>query len=100
MNDFIIPKKGQIIEGEVFQVKKYYVLLDINAATEGTIYAEYFDRPAPEDLRKVIKKGDKVRAKVEKISEDDRSSLIMLSRLPLLHEKNIEKIQKAFDEKL
>ncbi|WIF87908.1 S1 RNA-binding domain-containing protein [Acholeplasma laidlawii] len=100
MNDFIIPKKGQIIEGEVFQVKKNYVLLDINAATEGTIYAEYFDRPAPEDLRKVIKKGDKVRAKVEKISEDDRSSLIMLSRLPLLHEKNMEKIQKAFDEKL
>ena len=99
MNDFIIPKKGQIIEGTVFQVHKDKILLDINAPTEGTIYAEYFDKPAPEDLRKVVKKGDKVRAKVEKISEDDRSLMIMLSRLPLLHEKNLEKIQKAYDEK-
>ena len=98
MNDFIIPKKGQIIEGTVFQVKKNYVLLDIKAATEGTIYAEYFDKPAPEDLRKVVKKGDKVRARVEKTSEDDSSSIIMLSRLPLLREKNLEKVGQAFEE--
>ncbi|MFA7417150.1 MAG: S1 RNA-binding domain-containing protein [Acholeplasma sp.] len=100
MNDITIPKRGQIIEGVVFQVKKNVMLLDINAATEGTIYAEYFDKPAPEDLRKVVKKGDKIRAKVEKISEDDSSLLIMLSRLPLLHEKYLENIQKAYDEKL
>jgi ribosomal protein S1 len=99
MNDITIPKKGQIIEGVVFEVKKNYMLLDIQAATEGTIYAEYYDKPAPEDLRKVVKVGDKVRAKVEKISEDDHSLLIMLSRLPLLHEKNIEKIQKAYEAK-
>src|SRR5690554_2576635 len=98
MNDFIIPKKGQIIEGTVFQVKKNYVLLDIKAATEGTIYAEYFDKPAPEDLRKVVKKGDKVRARGEKTSEDGRSTYIMLSRLPLLSEKNLEKVSQAFEE--
>ncbi|WP_025724635.1 S1 RNA-binding domain-containing protein [Acholeplasma granularum] len=99
MNDFIFPKKGQVIEGEVFQVKKNLVLLSFNAATEGTIYAEYFDQPAPADLRKVVKVGDKVRAKVVKVVEEDHTSSILLSRLPLLHEKHIENLEKAFNEK-
>ncbi len=99
MSDFIFPKKGQIIEGEVFQVKKNVILVSLNAATEGTIYAEHYDNPAPDDLTKLVKVGDKIRAKVTKVSEGDDSSAILLSRLPLLNEKKLETIIEAYEKK-
>ncbi|HLS99945.1 MAG TPA: S1 RNA-binding domain-containing protein, partial [Acholeplasma sp.] len=62
MSDFIYPKQGQVVEGVIFSVKKDVILVDLGAPTEGTIFAEYFDKPAPSDLTKVVKKGDKIRA--------------------------------------
>lgn len=97
MSDFIFPKVGQIIEGEVFMVKKEVVIITLGAATEGTIYAEHFDQPAPADLRKVVKVGQKVRAKVTSVSEGDDSSVILLSRLPLLQEERLAKIKEIAD---
>ncbi|MFA5692057.1 MAG: S1 RNA-binding domain-containing protein [Acholeplasmataceae bacterium] len=99
MSDFIFPKRGQIVEGEVFQVKKNVVIISFNAATEGTIYREYYDNPAPEDLRTVVKVGDKIRAKVTNVSEGDDSSVILLSRLPLIKESKLEILSEAYEEK-
>jgi len=99
MSDFIYPEKGQIIEGEAFKVEKDVVYLDIKAPTEGVIYSQYFDNPQPADLRKVIKVGDKIRVKGTSVSERDDSLLILLSRLPLLADKKIEEIEKAFEAK-
>lgn len=99
MSDFIFPKKGQIVEGEVFQVKKNVILVSLNAPTEGTIYAEHYDDPAPEDLRKLVKVGDKIRAKVTKVSEGDDSSAILLSRLTILNDKKLDGIIEAYEAK-
>ncbi len=98
MSDFIFPKKGQIVEGEAFDVKKDRILVSFSAATEGTIYAEYFDKPQPQDLTKIVKVGDKIRAKVVMVKEEDHSSMILLSRLPLLAEKKLEILEKAYQE--
>lgn len=97
MSDFIFPKKGQIVEGEVFQVKKNVVLVSFNAVTEGTIYAEYYDNPAPDDLREIVKVGDKIRAKVTSVSEGDETSLILLSRLPLIKDMKLEVLKEAYE---
>src|SRR5690554_539562 len=99
MSDFIFPKGGQIVEGEVFQVKKNVVIISFNAATEGTIYREYYDNPAPDDLRTVVKVGDKIRAKVTNVSEGDDSSVILLSRLPLIKESKLEVLSQAYEDK-
>ncbi|VEU82563.1 S1 RNA-binding domain-containing protein [Acholeplasma hippikon] len=98
MFDFV--KKGQIVEGKVYQVKPNEILVALeNAATEGKIYAEYYDNPAPADLTKVVKVGDVIRAKVTSASEGDDSFQILLSRLPLLNEEKINDIEKIYQDK-
>lgn len=98
MFDFV--RKGQIVEGKVYQVKPNEILVALeNAATEGKIYAEYYDIPAPADLTKVVKVGDVIRAKVTNVSEGDESFSILLSRLPLLNEEKLVEIEALYNEK-
>ena len=84
-------KKGSIVEGTVIKVETNTIYLDIQAQTEGKIHLDNFDRPAPETFEGLIQIGQKIRAQVQKITDDPAQ--ILLSRLPLLVEEKFDKIQ-------
>jgi small subunit ribosomal protein S1 len=89
--EFKLLKVGQIVEGTVMKVEENTIYLDIQDRTEGKIHLDNYDRPAPETFFGLVKIGQTVKAKVQKIT--DEPAQILLSRLPLLIEEKFEKIQ-------
>ncbi len=81
-NDIYFPKQGDLVEGVVVQVSDKEILLDINAATEGTMYLDHYtlDKNAA-SFKSLVKVGDKIECRVTKVSENSESLLIMLSAL-------------------
>ena len=92
-----MPKRGQIVKGKVVKVEPNRILLDLNTFTEGTIYLDGYANPAPASFFKIVKEGDEVEAKIMKVSEGDDSSVILLSRLPLLANQTILDLEAAFN---
>lgn len=89
--EFKLLKVGQIVEGTVIKVEENTIYLDIQDRTEGKIHLDNYDRPAPDTFFGLVKVDQKVKAKVQKIT--DEPAQILLSRLPLLIEEKFEKIQ-------
>lgn len=89
--EFKLLKVGQIVEGTVIKVEENTIYLDIQDRTEGKIHLDNYDRPAPETFIGFVKEGQKVKAKVQKIT--DEPAQILLSRLPLLIEEKFDKVQ-------
>jgi small subunit ribosomal protein S1 len=85
-------KIGQIVEGTVIKVEENTIYLDIRDRTEGKIHLDNYDKPAPETFIGFVKIGQKVRAKIQKIT--DEPAQILLSRLPILLEEKFEQIQE------
>ncbi|MFH0766869.1 MAG: S1 RNA-binding domain-containing protein [Bacillota bacterium] len=93
--EFKMLKVGQIVEGTVIKVEENTIYLDVQYTTEGKIHLDNYDKPAPESFFGLVKEGQKVRARVQKITDDPAQ--ILLSRLPLLIEEKFEKIQKLVE---
>ncbi len=75
------------------------IYLDLQSFTEGTIYLDKFDQPAPKSFFDVVKVGDIIKAEVMKVSEGDESSLILLSRLPMIKQAKLDDLVTAQKEK-
>ncbi|PKK92591.1 MAG: hypothetical protein CVV61_08955, partial [Tenericutes bacterium HGW-Tenericutes-6] len=90
--EFNMLKVGQIVEGTVIKVEENTIYLDVQYTTEGKIHLDNYDKPAPESFFGLIEIGQKVRARVQKITDDPAQ--ILLSRLPLLVEEKFIKIQE------
>ena len=90
--EFKVLKVGQIVEGTVIKVEENTIWIDVQYTTEGKIHLDNYDKPAPLTYDGLVKVGQKVRAKVQKITDDPAQ--ILLSRLPLLIEEKFEKIQE------
>lgn len=88
-------KVGQIVEGTVIKVEENTIYLDVQYTTEGKIHLDNYDKPAPDTFFGLVKEGQKVRARVQKITDDPAQ--ILLSRLPLLIEEKFTKIQALVD---
>ncbi len=86
MNEYEIkkPRVGNVIEGEVVQVTKDEVFVDVGYLTEGTIDRDNLGLEKIDDARKVCKEGDKITVKVKHFSEKDGVYTILLSRKDLL----------------
>ena len=89
--EFNMLKVGQIVEGTVIKVEENTIYLDVQYTTEGKIHLDNYDKPAPESFFGLIEIGQKVRARVQKITDDPAQ--ILLSRLPLLVEEKFVKIE-------
>ncbi len=85
-------KVGQIVEGTVIKIEENTIWLDVQYTTEGKIHLDNYSKPAPNTFIGLIHEGDKVRAKVQKIT--DEPAQILLSRLPLVAEEHFKKIQE------
>ena len=86
---------GQVVEGTVVKIEENTIYLDVKYMTEGKIHLDNYDKPAPETFFGLLKQGDKVKARVQKITDDPAQ--ILLSRLPLLAEENFEKLQQLVE---
>lgn len=84
-------RQGSIVEGTVIKIESNTIYLDIQAQTEGKIHLDNYDKPAPDTFEGLIQVGQKIKARVQKITDDPAQ--ILLSRLPLLVEEKFEKIQ-------
>jgi len=89
--EFKMLKVGQIVEGNVIKVEENTIYIDLQYTTEGKIHLDNYDKPAPLTFFGLVKEGQKVRARIQKIT--DEPAQILLSRLPLLIEEKFEKIQ-------
>lgn len=89
--EFKMLKVGQIVEGTVIKIEENTIYLDVQYTTEGKIHLDNYDRPTPETFIGLIKEGQKIKAKIQKIT--DEPAQILLSRLPLLNDEKFEKIQ-------
>lgn len=85
------PKVGDVVEATVLKVDKTTIYLDLKAQTEGKMHInEYSNDPKIESFKGLVKKGERIKAVVHKISDDP--ALILLSRKPLLVAKDQNEI--------
>ena len=89
--DIKFLKTKQVVEGTVIKVEPNTIYLDIKAQTEGKIHLDNYDRPMPDTFEGLIHVGQKIRAVVQKMTDDPAQ--ILLSRLPLLIEEKFDKIK-------
>ncbi len=92
-----VLKVGQVVDGTVVKVEENTIYLDVQYFTEGKIHLDNYDKPAPNSFIGLVKEGDVVKAKVQKITEDPAQ--ILLSRLPLLLQEKFEDIKKFVESK-
>jgi len=99
--DLRFPKVREKIKGVVVDVKSDRILIDLNSYTEGVLYLEGYSKPAPKSFLPIIKVGDIIEAQVTKASDGERnqSSEILLSRLPILRDLSLQKLETAYANK-
>jgi small subunit ribosomal protein S1 len=69
-------KEGQVVEGEVIQIIKDFVMVDIGFKSDGQINIDEFKRG--EDGKPMIKVGDKIEVFLEKT--EDENGMVVLSK--------------------
>ena len=92
------PKPGQVVTGEVIQVTKDEVLIDIGFTSEGVIYKEHLDLGKVESAKDILNKGDKIEVKVVRYNETkDGTTFPLLSRKDILRnelrKENLEQLE-------
>lgn len=92
MSEYNLPKVGDVITGEIIKIEKDLIYIDFQAVSEGLIYLNEYDSPAPKSFSSILKVGDSVTAEIKKISEQDDSVLILLSRLPIVREEQLKEL--------
>lgn len=92
-----VLKVGQVVDGTIVKVEENTIYLDVQYITEGKIHLDNYDKPAPHSFVGLVKIGDVVKAKVQKITDDPAQ--ILLSRLPLLLQEKFEDVQALVESK-
>jgi len=91
--DFSLPTVGDTIEGEVVRVTPSEVTVDINGATEGTIYLSELTLEKVDNANDVVKVGDKIKAVIKKYDDEK----ILLSPKALLEKDRFNELKTAFE---
>ena len=92
--DFLLPVVNDIIVGEVVRVTPQEVTVDIQGATEGTIYLNELTLDKVESAESLVKVGDKIEAIVKKVADEQ----ILLSRRALLERNRFQDLKVAFEK--
>ncbi len=85
-------KIGKIVEGTVFQVSDDVCYVDLGAFADGKIYKNGLSFDAIESCKDVVKEGEVLKFKINKIDHENQS--ILLSRLDMLREENRSKFDQ------
>lgn len=92
--DIRVLKVGDIIEGKVITISENTIFLDVQYFTEARMHIDNYDKELNSFIG-VVKEGDLVRGRIQKIQEEP--ALILMSRLPLIKNDNFEKIQGTIE---
>ena len=95
MENFDLPSVNDVIEGEVVRVTNQEVTIDIQGATEGTIYLNELSLEKVESAKDIVKIGDKIKAMVKKVDDEQ----ILLSRRALLEYERFQELKEAFEKR-
>ncbi len=93
-----VLKVGQVVDGTVVKVEDNTIYLDVQYFTEGKIHLDNYDKPAPSTFIGLVKEGDVVKARVQKITTEEPAQ-ILLSRLPLLLQEKFDDIKALVESK-
>jgi len=93
LEDTLLPSVGDTIEGEVVRVTPSEVTVDINGATEGTIYLSELTLEKVDNANDVVKVGDKIQAVIKKFNDEQ----ILLSPKALLERNRFGELKAAFE---
>ncbi len=92
-----IPKVGDILTGTVIKVTDEEVLVDVGYMFEGTIYKDHLSVKKVQSAKDVVKEGDKIEAKVTRISHGDDTNVLLLSRKDLERREVREKYRQDLE---
>lgn len=84
-------KVGMIVEGKAIVVTDETVYLDLETFAEGVIHKKALVLGEIESCKEVVKVGDIIRAKINKINNEDQQ--ILLSRIELLRNEKIGQVK-------
>lgn len=99
MEDLKIPKyrKGDIVEGEVIEVKPNRILIDLGTVTEGKMYLDKFTKKKVNSFHDLdVKVGDVIRSEIQHMTQEEPVQ-ILLSRLSLLDDERYLELRAALE---
>ncbi|MDO4633277.1 MAG: 30S ribosomal protein S1 [Eubacteriales bacterium] len=88
---------GQIVEGNVIDVKADEIVLNIGYKADGILTKNEYTNDNSVDLRDVVKVGDTMEVKVLKVNDGDGQVLLTYKRLAA--EKGNKRLEEAFNNK-
>lgn len=92
-----LPGRGEIVTGEIIQVSKDYIVVNLGCKKDGIIPREELSLEGDEVLSELFKTGDEIQAKVIKTADGDGS--ILLSKKKLQVNEHWDEINAALDNK-
>lgn len=92
-----LPGRGEIVTGEIIDVNKDYIVVNLGCKKDGIIPKEEMSLEGNEDLTELFKPGDEIQAKVIKTADGDGS--ILLSKKKLQVNEHWDEINAALDNK-
>jgi polyribonucleotide nucleotidyltransferase len=72
-----VPKIGKIYEGTVVSIQTFGAFVEIMPGTDGLVHISNISNDRVSDVSEVLKRGQKVRVKVNKIRDDGKIDLLM-----------------------
>ncbi len=88
---------GEIVEGTIIDVKEDEIILNIGYKSDGIITRSEYSNTPGLDLTQIVKPGDRIRAKVLKVSDGDGQVLLTYKRLAM--EESNKKLEEAYQNK-
>ena len=90
-------RNGEVVEGTVIDVKPDEIILNIGYKSDGIITRNEYTNEPNVDLTTVVKKDDKLEAKVIKVNDGEGQVLLSYKRLAA--EKGSKRLEEAFANK-
>ena len=90
-------RTGEVVTGEVFDVKPDMIIVNIGYKSDGIIHKSEFTNDAAADLTDLVKVGDTIEAKV--VKANDGEGQVILSTRKLQAERGSKVLEEAFENK-
>ena len=90
-------RTGEVVTGEVFDVKPDMIIVNIGYKSDGIIHKSEFTNDATADLTDLVKVGDTIEAKVVKANAGEGQ--VILSTRKLQAERGSKVLEEAFENK-
>ena len=90
-------RTGEVVTGEVFDVKPDMIIVNIGYKSDGIIHKSEFTNDATADLTDLVKVGDTIEAKV--VKANDGEGQVILSTRKLQAERGSKVLEDAFENK-